>query len=212
MTRIIPIAAAALLLLALVRAPARRDGGDGPRAASPPPAAILATGRAARWSFGYPGPDGTFGTPDDVSTGGDLHLPSGRDVELILRSDDSLYGFSVPELGLRGMAVPGLSSSVSIRAPRPGTFDLAADPMCGRRPSHGGRLVVETLPEFGSWLGSIGRSVGTRARPSPRRMGAARATGGGDGRGQAARDVPPDETPGSSATRRGPRSVRIHEE
>jgi heme/copper-type cytochrome/quinol oxidase subunit 2 len=178
---ILPIAAAALLALSLVRAPARKGGSDGPRAAPHPPAAILATARAARWTFTYPGPDGTLGTPDDVPGGGDLHVPAGRDVELILTSDDYLDRFSVPGLGLHGMAVPGLPSSLTIRAPRPGTFAMAADPMCGRRPSHGGRLIAETLPDFASWLGSIGRSAATRARSAPRLMGASVARRGSRG-------------------------------
>jgi cytochrome c oxidase subunit 2 len=130
-------------------------------------------------------------------------VPAGRDVELILRSEDYLYRFAVPGLGLYGMAVPGLPSSVTFRAPRPGTFDLGADPMCGRRPAHGVRLIVEDPPGFASWLASAGRSAATRARSAPRRMGEALAAGGAGVRSEADRDVPTDRTLGASATRRG---------
>jgi cytochrome c oxidase subunit 2 len=120
------------------------------------PAAILATGIESRWYFRYPGLDGVVGTADDISHRGDLHVPMGTSVELILRSDDYLYTFSVPELGLRGMAIPELTSTIPMRADKPGTFPLDAVLMCGRPTPHAPlRLVVEPLPEFQAWLGSI---------------------------------------------------------
>jgi cytochrome c oxidase subunit 2 len=147
------IAAASLLTTAVVRSRARPIAA--PPSALRPPGSVLATGHGSRWQFRYPGPDGAIGTADDISRGGDLHLPAGSDVELVLCSDDYLYTLSVPEVGLQGMAVPGLPSSVKFRPDRPGTFELAADPLCGRRPAHAGRLIVETLPEFQAWIGGV---------------------------------------------------------
>jgi cytochrome c oxidase subunit 2 len=124
------------------------------------PAAILATGKESRWHFRYPGPDGVVGTADDVASQGDLHVPMGTDLDLILRSDDYLYTFSVPDLGLRGMAIPELTSTIPVRADRPGTFPIAADEMCGRPMPHEPlHLVVEPLPDFLAWLGTIRRQM-----------------------------------------------------
>ena len=114
---------------------------------------------------------------------GDLGLPLGAAVKMVLASDDSIYTFSVPEMEIRGMAVPDLPSSVSIRADRPGTFELAADPMCGQRPNHVGRLLIMTRPEFAAWLRGLSRAAGTRPR---RRVPLVRGTPGA---------VPPIERP-----------------
>ncbi|MEJ7640145.1 MAG: hypothetical protein WKF75_19815 [Singulisphaera sp.] len=172
---LVPIGAACLVTLPLVRPSGRWEGGVGPwtvpvRHASAPslphdPAEILATGRSSRWHFRYPGRDRAFGTSDDLSSVGDLCLPLGAAVRCVLASDDSIYTFSVPEMGIRGMAVPDVPSSFSIRADRPGTFELAADPMCGQRPNHVGRLLVVTRPEFAAWLDGLSRAAGTRRPP-----------------------------------------------
>ena len=72
-----------------------------------PPTTILMTGRASRWWIRYAGPDGQFGTEDDLAARDDLHVPAGFDMHLVLRSDDYIYVFSVPALGLKEVAVPG---------------------------------------------------------------------------------------------------------
>ncbi len=170
-TYLVSIGAASLVTLSFARTPGRWEWGIAPRVVAarhasspslpPDPAEVLATGRASRWHFRYPGGDQMFGTPDDLASVGDLCLPVGAALTLSLASDDSIYTFSVPELGIRGMAVPDVPSSFPIRADRPGTFELAADPMCGRRPNHVGRLLIKTRPEFAAWLDGLSRSRGT---------------------------------------------------
>ena len=185
---LVSIGAASLMTFSFVRPSDRWERGIGPRVvavrhtSSPSmthdPAEVLATGRASRWHFRYPGGDQAFGTSDDLLSVGDLCLPLGAAVTLVLASDDSIYTFSVPEMGIRGMAVPDVPSSFSIRADRPGTFELAADPMCGQRPNHVGRLLVVTRPEFAAWLDGLSRAAGTRPRrrtPLPRGAPGARS-------------------------------------
>jgi heme/copper-type cytochrome/quinol oxidase subunit 2 len=171
---LIAIGAASLMALSFVRPSGRWESGIGARVIAVRPASaasstedpveILATGRSSRWHFRYAGRDRAIGTPDDLSSVGDVGLPLGAAVKLVLASDDSIYTFSVPEMGIRGMAVPDLPSSVSIRAERSGTFKLAADPMCGTRPNHVGRLLIMTRPEFATWLRGLSRSARTRPR------------------------------------------------
>ena len=98
-----------------------------------PPTTILMTGRASRWWIRYPGPDGQFGTEDDLAARDNLHVPAGFDLHLVLRSDDYVYVFSVPALGLNEVAVPGLEQSLTFRADQPKTLALQAEPMCGLR-------------------------------------------------------------------------------
>ena len=115
------------------------------------------TGRASRWWIRYPGPDGQFGTADDLAARDDLHVPAGFDLRLVLRSDDYIYVFAVPALGLNEVAIPGLEQSLTFRADRPETFALQAEPMCSLRADHDERLVVQDLAEFESWLASLRR-------------------------------------------------------
>ena len=135
-----------------------------PRPLWRPPTTILMTGRASRWWIRYAGPDGQFGTADDLAARDDLHVPAGFDMHLVLRSDDYIYVFSVPALGLKEVAVPGLDQSLTFRVDRPETFALEAEPMCGLRADHDEHLVVQNLAEFEAWLESV-------RRPQPRVKG-----------------------------------------
>lgn len=131
---------------------------EGRRPLWKPPTTILMTGRASRWWIRYAGPDGQFGTADDLAARDDLHVPAGFDLHLVLRSDDYIYVFAVPALGLNEVAVPGLDQSLTFRADRPETLALRAVPMCGQRTDHDERLVVQKLPEFEAWLASLRHS------------------------------------------------------
>jgi heme/copper-type cytochrome/quinol oxidase subunit 2 len=128
-----------------------------PRSLWRPPTTILMTGRASRWWIRYAGPDGQFGTADDLAARDDLHVPAGFDMHLVLRSDDYVYVFSVPALGLKEVAVPGLDQSLTFRADRPETLALEVEPMCGLRADHDEHLVVQNVAEFEAWLESVRR-------------------------------------------------------
>jgi cytochrome c oxidase subunit 2 len=122
------------------------------------------TGRASRWWIRYAGPDGLFGTADDLAARDDLHVPAGFNIHLELRSDDYIYVFAVPSLDLNEVAVPGLEQSLDFRADRPETLALNAQAMCGLRTDHNEHLVVQDLGEFKTWLASL-------RRPQPRVKG-----------------------------------------
>ena len=159
------VVAAALPAFALVWSRDRRGRIEQPRAEKVslhPPVVIVASTHAMRWSFSYPGSDGAIGTADDLTSAGELHLPLESQVDLLVKSDDYLCTLSVPELGLRELAIPDLPSSVSVRPARAGRFELSGDPLCGGRPTRGGRLIVESRPEFEAWLGSIRSGRGNR--------------------------------------------------
>lgn len=90
----------------------------------------------------------------EVPTGREVHVPLGAEVTLALSSRDYISDFSLPGLGLRDFAAPGLPSEFRFRAERPGRFTLRGDELCGRpRDEHArGWLVVEDPASFRAWL------------------------------------------------------------
>lgn len=92
---------------------------------------IEVTGDDFNWYFRYPGPDGVLGTSDDRHSMQDLFLPDNSKVDLKLNSNDYVYLFSLPELGMREIAVPGLSFELQFTTQEEQVLDLMGDQMCG---------------------------------------------------------------------------------
>jgi len=121
--------------------------------ASPTAIPIEVTGQQFAWNFRYAGPDGKFGRtkPELVSasTGNPVGLdstdpaskddivapvmavPVGREVDLILKSQDVTHSFFVRELRLKQDAVPGMEIHMHFTANDPGTYDLVCAELCG---------------------------------------------------------------------------------
>ncbi len=68
------------------------------------------------WRFRYAGPDGKFATEDDVTTTNFLHVPVDTNVTVLLRSQDVLHSFFLPNLRLKQDTVPGLTIPQWFRA------------------------------------------------------------------------------------------------
>ncbi len=77
------------------------------------------------WNFRYPGPDGVFGTPDDVMTVNELHIPVDRTVILKISSKDVIHSFFFPYARVKQDAVPGLLTKVWFDVDRMGVWNLA---------------------------------------------------------------------------------------
>jgi cytochrome c oxidase subunit 2 len=104
---------------------------------SPPPAdrfIVEVTGEQFKWAFRYPGKDGQFGrtnpklisdenklgvdpkdpaSQDDIVINpgeGELHLPVGQPVEVLIRSKDVLHSFFLPHMRVKQDAVPGMTT------------------------------------------------------------------------------------------------------
>ena len=58
-------------------------------------------------------------------------VPVGREVELILRSQDVTHSFYVRELRLKQDAVPGMEIHMHFTANVPGDYELACAELCG---------------------------------------------------------------------------------
>jgi len=121
--------------------------------AAPGALQIEVTGQQFVWNFRYAGPDGKFGRekPELVSasTGNPVGLdptdptskddivspvivvPAGKEVELIIRSQDVTHSFYVRELRLKQDAVPGMEIHMHFTATEPGDYELACAELCG---------------------------------------------------------------------------------
>jgi cytochrome c oxidase subunit II len=136
---------------------------------------IEVTAQQFAWNFRYAGPDGQFGRtkPERVSasTGNPVGLdptdpltkddivspviavPVGREVELILKSQDVTHSFYVRELRLKQDAVPGMEIRMHFTATEPGNYELACAELCGlgHYRMHS-MLTVLSEADFEKWL------------------------------------------------------------
>lgn len=92
---------------------------------------IEVTGDEFNWYFRYPGPDGVLGTSDDQHSVQNLFLPDNSEVSLKLKSNDYVYTFTLPELGMAEIAVPGLSFELQFATRNAQTLQLRGDQLCG---------------------------------------------------------------------------------
>lgn len=122
---------------------------------TPPPhdLEVQITAEQFAWNIAYPGPDGTLGTPDDVTTINQLHLPVHRTVLISLRSKDVIHSFFVPQFRLKLDAVPGLTGHLWVTPMATGSFDIACAELCGLGHYRmRGYLTIEPAEAFQAWL------------------------------------------------------------
>jgi cytochrome c oxidase subunit 2 len=171
----LPLAAFALLFAFLAtRAEAlwqtaRYTGAD------PAALQVEVTGMQFAWYFRYPGRDAVFGVtkPELVAPGegnplgldptdengkddfvsSQLVLPAGREVDLRLRSQDVIHGFSVPEMRLKQNAVPGQTIHLHFTPSIPGNYAILCTQLCGLG-HYRMAATLRVLPEadFQAWL------------------------------------------------------------
>lgn len=138
------------LLLAVIAVPTVSTVFD---LAKDPPAEALrvnVVGKQWWWQFEYP--------DAQVVTANELHIPTGRDVDLSLEACEAgicnvIHSFWVPELAGTRDVVPGRTNRLTIRADRPGTFLGQCKEYCGL--AHANmrfRVIAMTPPEFRDWL------------------------------------------------------------
>lgn len=105
------------------------------------------------WNIRYPGPDGRFGTADDIVTLNQLHFPVGRKVVVSLRSKDVIHSFFLPEFRVKQDAVPGMTTKVWFDASHVGHWDIACSQLCGLGHYRmRGTLTADSPEDFQKWL------------------------------------------------------------
>jgi cytochrome c oxidase subunit 2 len=86
-----------------------------------------------------------------------LHIPIGRDVKLIMTSQDVIHSFYVPAFRIKQDVLPGRYTYAWFHATKPGTYHLFCAEYCGTMHSGMiGDVVVMEPAQFESWLGGGG--------------------------------------------------------
>jgi cytochrome c oxidase subunit 2 len=136
---------------------------------------VEAVGQQWQWSFRFPGKDGVLGTAnprqitpdnpfglnrddpygrDDILVdGGEVHLPLGRPIKVVLRSKDVLHDYFVPQIRARMDMVPGMITYFWFTPTRPGSYEILCAELCGiGHYQMRGSMVIEKEPAFRAWL------------------------------------------------------------
>lgn len=120
-----------------------------------PPLAEV-TGRQFEWRIRYAGEDGLIGTEDDVHTVNDLRIPLNEETVLLIKSQDVLHSFFLPNLRIKQDVVPGMKQFVWFKATQTGQFDIVCAELCGwGHYKMRGRVTVAERSRFDSWLESV---------------------------------------------------------
>ena len=93
----------------------------------------------------------------------ELHVPVGRDVKLIMTSQDVIHSFFVPAFRIKQDVLPGRYTTAWFRATKPGTYHLFCAEYCGTQHSGMiGWIVVMEPAQYEAWLAG-GGSTGSLA-------------------------------------------------
>lgn len=83
----------------------------------------------------------------------ELHVPVGRDVKLILTSQDVIHSFFVPAFRMKQDVLPGRYTIAWFRATKPGTYHLFCSQYCGTQHSGMiGNVVVMEPAQYEAWM------------------------------------------------------------
>ena len=83
----------------------------------------------------------------------ELHVPVGRDVKLIMTSQDVIHSFYVPAFRMKQDVLPGRYTVAWFRATKPGTYHLFCAEYCGTQHSGMiGSIVVQEPAQFEAWM------------------------------------------------------------
>jgi len=104
------------------------------------------------WAIRYAGPDGKFGTPDDIVTLNDVVVPQGAPVIFQVASVDVIHSFNIPNMRMKIDAVPGMVNRVWFTPKETGQFDIGCAQHCGAN-HYKMRGVLTVLPpaDFARW-------------------------------------------------------------
>jgi cytochrome c oxidase subunit II len=93
----------------------------------------------------------------------ELHVPVGRDVKLILTSQDVIHSFYVPAFRIKQDVLPGRYTTAWFHPTKAGTYHLFCAEYCGSQHSGMiGQVVVREPAQYQAWL-SGGGATGTLA-------------------------------------------------
>lgn len=114
------------------------------------------TARQFEWRIRYPAPGKKLQDdpqPDDLYMVNELHVPSGKDVMIYLKTDDVQHAFFMPELRVKQDAVPGLRIPIWFNAELSETYTLVCAELCGwGHYKMGAEVVAESQDSFEAYM------------------------------------------------------------
>ena len=114
---------------------------------------VQVTAKQFNWDFLYPGPDGQFGTDDDLTLENDLNVPVNKVVRLTLKSRDVIHSFFVPQLRFKQDMLPGREIPGWFEATKPGVYEIPCAELCGFGHSGMlGKLTVHSAEDYDKWV------------------------------------------------------------
>lgn len=145
-------------------------------------------GQQWQWAFRYPGADGQLGyaetalvtetnpfgiNPDDprgqddiIVIDPEMHLPVNKPVKALLRSNDVLHNYTVPQFRVKMDLVPGLVSYLWFDPNKEGRYDILCQELCGI--GHfimRGAIVIESEQDYEAWLATKPTFAETQSMP-----------------------------------------------
>lgn len=94
-----------------------------------------------RWTFRYPGHDGK------LTTTGELHIPAGVPVDILISSKDVIHSLWIPRLAGKLDAIPGHVNRLRIQADQPGRYEGICNQFCGLGHTDMRFVVIADRPE-----------------------------------------------------------------
>ncbi len=96
------------------------------------------------WTYEYRLPGSSAGSAAQLTcaSSGQLVLPRGRTVSLLITSEDTIHEWAIPAMGVRGDAIPGRLETVTFNASKAGTFSGGKTAVSD---DHGGGIELQVL-------------------------------------------------------------------
>jgi len=100
---------------------------------------------------------------------GELHVPVGRPVELVMTSQDVIHSFSIPAFRVKQDVLPGRYTTLWFSATRPGEYHVFCTQYCGTSHSQMvGRVIAMEPAAYASWLSATAGTPTMAARGAVR--------------------------------------------
>jgi cytochrome c oxidase subunit 2 len=101
------------------------------------------------WDVRYLGPDGTT----VARTANEIHIPAEVPVKFLVRSNDVIHSFWVPNLAGKIDLMPGRTHHIVLQASQPGLFRGQCAEFCGAQHARMAfHVIAEPADKFASWL------------------------------------------------------------
>ncbi len=132
-----------VLLIVIFVFTARAVSHSDPAAPDSPPDLVI-VGHQWWWEADYP--KGGFRTANEI------HVAAGRNVSLLIKTDDVIHDFWAPQLARKIDAIPAFPHRLVLHVDRPGTYLGACSEFCGAEHAWMRfRVIVTTASEFDAW-------------------------------------------------------------